>query len=140
MEVARMNNDNHTTGSSDDSRLNIDDDDDYSIPAVITTGSKDLQFRHEGILRSTSATISLSCYISVVLVLFAAFVASAVFVLSNTIEPDKKAFIATVLSGGTLGILVILCLARKNPTTLLIFIPTATFIGGILTGVAVSNV
>jgi hypothetical protein len=130
------NDDNHTVGI-EDSRLNLEDE---GFSGKYPTEPKDLRFRHEGILRSTSATISLSCYISVVLVLFAAFVASAVFVLSTTIQPDKKAFIATVLSAGTVGILIILCLARKHPTTLLIFIPTATFIGGILTGVAVSNV
>ena len=96
--------------------------------------------RNEKELRETSRIISLSCYVSVILVLFAVTLAVVVFVVSTTISEDKRVFVSTVIGAGTLGILAILVLSRNHPKTLLIFIPLATFIAGALTGFSIFSV
>ena len=112
-----------------------------SIPITsLPHDPSDLEFRNDRILRQTSTVISLSCYISVVFVLFSVVIASVVFALSSTLTPDKKAFIATVGVAGIVGILLILWLSRKHPSTLLIFIPLSTYIAGTLTGLSIANV
>lgn len=102
--------------------------------------SATVNHRHEVILKQTSRNISLNCYVSIILALISVSIAVVVFFVSHSLTADKRAFVATVVSVGDIGVLVILCLARKDPSTLVFFTTLCTFVNGVLFGVAVAFV
>lgn len=131
-----------TTSVNDDTYIPVGSDKGSSTSTFDTSAAQlsvtNHRFKRE--LEETSLVISLGCYISIVLVLFAVAIAIVVFVVSTTVSSDKRAFILTLIGGGTLGILTILVLSRKHYKTLLIFTPLATFLAGLLIGFSIFSV
>ena len=128
-------------GGGGDVSFSVGSDKEHADTTSSSLASLSVQnHRNEKELRETSRIISLSCYFSIILVLFSVTLAVVVFIVSTSISEDKRVFVSTVIGAGTLGVLAILVLSKNHPKTLLVLIPVATFIAGALTGFSIFSV
>jgi hypothetical protein len=89
-------------------------------------------------LQHYGKTIAVVSYICFVITLICNIILGSVFYLSKTMDAERKSFflLITGLCGG--GFILMLIIARRHWTTLLIFTVLSTFISGFALGVSLS--
>jgi len=113
-----------------------------SVEIDVVEKRTDLDFlREKRVLQEISSAISLNCYVGVIIAIASSVLACVVFfVLTNQISQEERLFFVTVVSVTVVGLLLILCLARKDPKTVLIFSTLISLIGGFIAGLAICTI
>ena len=85
-------------------------------------------------------TVAVTSYICFVLTMIATFILGGVFYVSKTLDQERKSFLLLIIGLCGVGFIVVMIIARRNWTTLLIFTVLSTFISGFSLGLSIGYV
>lgn len=88
-------------------------------------------------LRTTQNVIRIHTYVTLVFSYVSICITCAIIIMSTTLSPDRRAFFLCILGVCTLGLQIIICLARQEPAILLLFSALSNIISGLTLGLAV---
>ena len=92
---------------------------------------KNRELEHHG------RTVTVVAYICFILTLVSSVILSGIFYVSKTLDAERKSFLLSIVGICLLGFCVVMVIARRNSTTLLIFTVLSTFIGGFSLGLSI---
>lgn len=105
--------------------------------SVIPIIPADKEFTLNKTIRQNTSATTVNSYINIVLVCISVIVVSIIFFRSGSIEAEKRVFIACIGATVGFGVTFILCLARRDPITLLLFTSLCTYLSGIFLGLSI---
>jgi len=82
-------------------------------------------------------TIMVVSYICFVMTIISTCILAGIFYVSKTVDQERKGFIILIIGLCGFGFVVVMILARRNSTTLLIFTILSTFISGFSLGLSI---
>lgn len=88
--------------------------------------------------RRVSTIISTSALVWNLISVSTLIVAAIVFFTSPLLSQDKKVFLCTVLGVCTVALQVVLCIARRDTSSLVFFTQLIAYISGVALGVSLS--
>jgi hypothetical protein len=97
-------------------------------------------YYHVKTLEAHSERVSMMCYIAIVLSLAITVIAAVVFVISKTVPEDRKVFVFTILTVGTLGIWIVLIVTRNDTNVLLVFTNISMLLSGTVLGLTIGYI
>ena len=82
-------------------------------------------------------TISVVSYICFVLTMISTCILAGIFYVSKTVDQERKGFLLLIIGLCGFGFILVMFIARRNSTTLLIFTVLSTFISGFSLGLSI---
>lgn len=82
-------------------------------------------------------TITVVSYICFVMTMISTCILAGIFYVSKTVDQERKGFIILIIGLCGFGFVVVMIIARRNSTTLLIFTVLSTFISGFSLGLSI---
>lgn len=92
---------------------------------------KNRELEHHG------RTVAVVAYICFILTMVSTCILSGIFYVSKTVDPERKGFLLSIIGLCAIGFLLVMIVARRNSTTLLIFTVLSTFISGFSLGLSI---
>ncbi len=106
-------------------------------PSRLTEEQKQ-SFRSQ--MKSTSDTISINCWLVIVLSFASILVLSVVISVSAKVSAERKIIIGTIVGSVLLIIQMILCISRKEPNMLITFSTIGAYLSGVALGWSVGYI
>lgn len=117
---------------------------DKVLPAATNSGSRHLSEEHKHAFRtqmkSTSETISIGCWLVVVLSITSVVVLSVVVAVTAKVTSERKIILGTIVGSVLLIVQMILCIARREPNMLLIFSVIGAYLSGVALGLSIGYI
>lgn len=88
-------------------------------------------------LRKISNVISINSYIGIALSMIAVGITAGIVFISTTLTSDRKIFFSGILFVATIGLQIVICISRSDPTILLILTTLSTFISALTLGLSI---